>query len=229
MSWIHAHYDRNWILAEKEYKLSIELNPEYATANEWFAIFLAGRGRFDEALTEIKVALELDPLSIMINAIFGGIFIFARRFEEAIEQLRKTIEINPNFPFAYLWQAGAYSGIGDYDNALVSLLKSETLIKDMTYSIGLLGWGYALADQNIKALKVLERMEKLSENKYVSSLHKAFIYIGLDNKDKTFEYMEKAYFEREPWMIYIKTLPLFDSLHSDPRFIELVKKMGLDK
>jgi len=229
LAWIHTYSDRNWILAEKEYKLSIELNPEYATAHEWFGIFLAGRERFDEALTEIKKALELDPLSTMINAIFGASFIFARRFEEAIEQFRKTLEMNPNFPFAYIWQGMAYWGIGDYDKALESLLKSETLVKDMTYSMGLLGMAYALADQNTKALKVLERMEKLSENKYVSPLHKAFIYIGLFNKDKAFEYMDKAYNERDPFLFYIKTFPMFDSLRSDPRYLELLKKLGLEE
>ena len=229
LGWIHTFYDRDWILAEKEYKLSIELNPEYATAHEWFAILLAGRGRFDEAMTEIKVALELDPLSAMINAVFGGIFLFTRRYEEAIEQFLKTLEMNPNFPFAYLWLGGAYMGIGDYDKALASVLKSATLVKEMTYSMGLLGMAYALADQNPKALKVLERMEKLSKTKYVSSLHKAFIYIGLNNKDKAFEYIDKAYIEREPWLFYMKIIPMFDSLRSDPRYFKLLKKLGLEK
>jgi tetratricopeptide (TPR) repeat protein len=229
LGWIHTFYDRDWILAEKEYKLSIELNPEYATAHEWFAILLAGRGRFDEAMTEIKIALELDPLSAMINAVFGGIFLFSRRYEEAIEQFRKTLEISPNFPFAYLWQGGAYMGIGDYDKALASVLKSATLVKDMTYSMGLLGMAYAFADQDTKALKVLARMEKLSKIRYVSPLHKAYIYMGLNNKDKAFEYMDAACDERDPWLFYIKILPMFDSLRSDPRYLELLKKLGLEK
>ena len=229
LGWIHTYYDRNWILAEKEYKLSIKLNPDYATGHEWFAIFLAGRGRFNEAITEIKKALELDPLSIMISAIFGCIFIFTRRFEEAIEQFRKTLEMNPNFPFAYIWQGITYCLIGDYDKAFVSLLKSEALAKDMTYGLGFLGMAYALADQNTKALKVLEKMEKLSENKYVSPMYKALIFIGLGNKDKAFTYIDKAFIERDPFLFYIKTLPIFDSLRLDPRFIELLKKMGLDK
>jgi len=229
LAWIYAYNDWNWEKAEQEYKNAIELNPEYATAHEWYALFLAGRGRFDEAITEINEALELDPLSPMINAIFGLIFIFSRRFKEAIEQFRKTLEMNPNFPFAYIWQGMAYWGIGDYDKALVSLLKSEALAKEMTYSIGSLGMAYALAGQKPKAFKTLERMETLSKNKYVSSLHKAIIYIGLINKDKAFEYIDKAYIERDSFLFYLKTLPMFDSLRSDPRFIELLKKMGMEK
>ena len=225
LAWIYTYNDWNWEKAEQEYKNAIELNPEYATAHEWYALFLAGRGRIDEAITEINEALELDPLSPMINAIFGLIFIFSRRFEEAIEQFRKTIEMNPNFTFAYIWQGMAYWGIGDNDKALVSLLKSETLVKDMTYSIGSLGMAYALAGQKPKAIKTLERMETLSENKYVSPLHKAIIYIGLINKDKAFEYIDKAYIERDSFLFYLKTLPMFDTLRSDPRFIELLKKM----
>ena len=120
-------------------------------------------------------------------------------------------------------------GIGDYDKALASVLKSATLVKEMTYSMGLLGMAYALADQNAKAIKVLERMEKLSKTKYVSSLHKAFIYIGLNNKDKAFEYIDKAYIEREPWLFYMKIIPMFDSLRSDPRYFRLLKKLGLEK
>jgi len=229
LAWIHTYYDRNWILAEKEYKLSIDLNSEYATAHEWFAIFLAGRGRFDEAITEINKAIELDPLSVMINAILGIVLYFSRRFEEAIEQFRKTLEMNPNFPFAHIWQGLSYLGIAAHDKALVSLMKFEALAKDMTYGLGLLGMTYALADQNIKAFEILEKMEKLSETKYLSPMYKALIFLGLGNKDKAFTYIDKAFIDREPFLCYLKTIPVVDSLRSDPRFIELLKKMGLEK
>ena len=226
MAWIHTYYDRNWKLAEKEYKLSIDLNPEYASAHEWLALFLVGMGRFDEAITEINKAIELDPLSVMISSILGIVLYFSRRFEEAIEQFRKTLEMNPNFPFAHIWQGLSYLEIAAHDKALVSLMKSEALAKDMTYGLGILGMVYALADQNNKALEILEKMENLSETKYLSPLYKAFIFMGLGNKDKAFTYIDKAFIEREPFLFYLKTVPTFDSLRSDPRFTELLNKIG---
>jgi len=229
LAWIYTYSDRNWELAEKKYKLSIELNPEYATAYEWFSLFLAGKGRFDEAITEIRKALVLDPVSTMINAILGVILIFQRRFKEAIIQFKKTLEMNQNFPFTYIWQGMAYWGIEDYDRALVSLLKFEALAKEMTYGLGLLGMAYGLANQDNKAFEVFEKMERISENKYVSSLHKAFIFIGLSNKDKAFELMNKAYIEKDPFLFYSKTLPMYDSLRTDPRYSELLKKLRLER
>lgn len=140
------------------------------------------------------------------------------RFEEAIEQFRKTLEMNPDFPFAYIWQGLTYWGIGENDKALASLLRAETLAKEMAYGLGFLGMAYALTGQKNKVFKMLEKLDKLSAEKYVSPMYKAFVYIGLDLTDKAFEYIEKAYVDRETFLFYMKIIPMVDNLRPDSRF-----------
>ena len=229
LAWIHVCSDWDWLSAEREYKRAVELNSNYATAHEWYALFLAGMERFDEAIAEVKQALELDPLSVMINAIVGVIFYFSRQYDEAIKYHRKAIEIDPNFVFAYIWQGLAYWEKGMNNEALVSLQKAVAVANDMTYALGHLGMIYALADQRDEAIKIIDQLSELSIKRYVSPLHIALVYVGLDEKDKVFEYFEKAYLEREPYLFYLKMSSIYDSLRSDPRFTALLKKMGLEK
>jgi serine/threonine-protein kinase len=223
---IKLHYDWDWSAAEKELKRALELNPRYATGLEWYALYLMIMGRFDEAIAEAKKALELDSLSLIINAVLGGVYYFAGMLPESIEQFRRTIEIDPQFSVTYLFQAGALEAMGREKEAVDSLKKLVMLTGKSPFALGYYGGALALAGQKDQALKILDDLEQLSRKRFVSPLYIAMVYIGFDDKDKAFEYLEKAYEERESFMAFIHTWPQFQGLRSDPRYEALVKKMG---
>jgi len=226
MAWVHTYFDWDWELAEEEYKRALELNPNYATGHEWYAIFLMGLGRFDEAIAEAQKALELDPISSMINAIAAVVFHFSLQYDKAFEQYQKTIEIDPNFPWAYIWKGIAYMENQMCDQALEYLLKAESISKDLTYGLGLLGMCYGLLGQKEEAKKVLKRLDAISEKKYVAWCYKAFVYAGLGDIEKAFDCWDKACEKREPELFYAKSTPWYYKWHSGSRYDALLKKIG---
>ena len=228
LGFIIKSYDWDWLAAEREFKRALELNPNSTTTHHSYGIYLSHiMGRFDEAITEFKRAQELDPLSFIINATIGTTLTRARRYDEAIEQLRKTIEMDPNFLMAHVWLGIAYCQKEMWEEGIAEYQKAVTMAGDMTLALGCLGLAYGLSGQTDEALKVLNRLNELSKEKYVPPLHKAWIYMGLGEKDKAFEHLEKSYLERDPMMDTL-TGPFYDSLRSDPRFTALLKKMGLE-
>ena len=227
MGWIHTFYDWDWVAAEDEFNRALELNPNYATGHEWYGVSLAPMRRFDEGTVSVKRALELDPLSLMINSVYGLGLYWERRYDEALDQYRKTVEMDPNFSLVYLFLGWTYSAKGMWEEAIVASNKFMTLSQGNPFGVGTLGSVYAMSGQRYKALKMLDRLNELSQERYVSPFYRAIIYMGLGEKDQAFEYLEKAYLERESWMATLGTFPLLDSLRSDPRFTALLKKMGL--
>jgi len=223
---IKLHYEWDWSAAEKELRRALELNPRYPTGLEWYSLYLMIMGRFDEAIVEAKKALELDPLSLIINAVLGGIYYFAGMIPESIEQFRKTVEIDPQFSVTYLFQAGALEAMGRRQDAVDSLKKLVRLTGNSPFALGYYGGALALAGQKDQALKILDDLIELSKKRFVSPLYIAMVYIGFDDRDKVFEYLEKAYEERESFLAFLNTWPQFQGLRSDDRFQALVKKMG---
>jgi serine/threonine-protein kinase len=229
MGWIRTFYDWDWAAAENEFRRALDLNPKYATGHEWYAVHLGNIGRFDEAIAEVKRALELDPLSLIINAVEGLAYTWLRQYDKAIDKCRKTLEMDPNFLLAYLFQAWAYAAKGMWEETITSAQKAVTLSGESPFALWTLGISYAMAGQENQALKMLDRLDELSNQRYVSPYCKAMIYVGLGDMDQAFEYLGKAYLERESFLATINTLPFFDRLRSDPRFTALLKKMGLEK
>lgn len=226
LGWISTMYDWDWAAAEKEFKTSFALNPKYATAHEWYALFLAVSGRFDEAISEAEKAQSLDPLSLMINAAVGTIFWLARQDDNALEQFQKALEMDPDFQLALLYSGCAYGSSGRYEEAIASLEKAARLPGGMIYSAGALGYVYAVSGQKEKALDLLSQIDVLMEKGYAMLLQKAYIYTGLGEIDRVFEFLEKAYSERESQLTFCRSIPYLDTLHGDPRFDELLKKIG---
>ena len=228
LGFIGMFFDWDWAGAEKEFRQAFDLNPDYATAHEWYALYLAIIGRFDEALAEVRRAQELDPLSIIISAIVGLIFYLARRYDEAIEQYNKTFEMDPNFSIAHLYQGAAYADKAMWKEAIAAWKKLVTVTEGSPFAVGYLGFGYAMSGQRNEALEMIDRLRELSEEKYVSPFSYSLIYMGLGEKDQTFDYLEKAYEERESFLAFFKVWPFFDSFRPDPRFKALLRKMGLE-
>ena len=223
-------YDWDWAGAEKEFKRALELNPRYAVAHEWYGTYFEMLGRYDESIAERKRALELDPLSLIINFELGTAFYYGRDYDKAIEQFKKTLELDPNFPPVDSFISAAYEQKGMYDQAVAGFQKGITIRggTEWSFSKSGLGHAYAVSGKSEEALAVLGEMKQLSQKEYVPSDGIAIIYAGLGEKDKAFEWLEKAYQEHAFKMAWIKVEPRWESLRSDPRYPDLLSRIGLE-
>jgi len=225
---IVEYYDYDLVTAEKEYRRAIELNPNYATAHQWLGEQLSSIKKYDEALREVRRALELDPLSIIINRIYGDTLTAARRYDEAIEQYRKTIDLDPNFPTTPYFLGRAYEAKGMYDQAVEQYSKAARS--------GLPGWG-----ETIERLKLtydksgwkaylqanIAEFESSAGKQPMPAFLMAAFYARAGEKDKALDALEKAYVDRDFRVLLIGTSFEFDSLRTEPRFIDLMRQVGL--
>jgi len=227
---IKTFYDWDWAGAEKEFRRSIELNPGYAPAHYYYGAAFRNLGRLDEAIAEQRRALDLDPLSLIYNRGLGITFYVARRYDQAIDQEKKTLELDQNYLSTYRSLGFAYVQKSMYKEGIAELEKGLVISPDNTAALSELGYAYAMAGRKAEAQKVLDQLNKLSKQKYVSAGLRAIIYVGLGDKDKAFEWLEKGYEER---VVFgdatddIKVDPIFDPLRSDPRFADLLRRMNL--
>jgi len=223
-----ASYDRDWPAAEREFKRSIELKPGYATARHWYGfIYLAAMGRLDEAIAEVRRAHELDPLSITISSDLGLLLYLARQYDQAMGEYQKTLEMDQNFVYSH-WKLGlAYEQKAMYEEAIAEFRKAIALSGRSLLPLAQLGHAYAVSGKRDEALAVLGQLNELSKRMYVSSYRTAMIYAGLGQRKQAFEWLERAYDERDPWLIWLKRDPVVEGLRSDPRFTNLLRRMGL--
>src|SRR6266571_5216652 len=212
MAHVLMNYDWNWSEVEKEFKLSIELKPDYATARQWYAIhYLTAKGRLEEALKEMKRAQELEPTSLVMNTFMGATLYFAGRYDEAIERCRKTIEMDPNFAVAH-WHLGlAYEQKGMFDDAIAEFQKAITLSGSSPLMIAALGHAYARAGKRNQANGILDELQEPSKYHYVSSYEVAAIYVALGDNEQAFQLLERAYKERCFHLVYLNVWPQFSA------------------
>lgn len=224
---IKFQYDRDWSGAEREFKRAIELNPNYANAHHWYALSLMWMGRLDEALGEVGQAQELDPLALVIGANRCFILAGAHKYGEAIERCRKTLELDPNFALAHYRLGQVYVLQRTYEQAVPELEKAITLSGSSPRATAELGLAYAEMGNRSKALHLLNDLKEQSKRRYVSPFNVALIYGGLGDKDRTLDWLERAYKERSPSLNLLKLSPAFASLRSEPQFRDLVRRIGL--
>ena len=220
------HYNWDWAEAEQEFKRAIELNPNYAYAHVVYSGFLVARGRLEEAVAEANRAQELDPFSLGISSQRGFVLENARRYDEAIEQFRRVIAMDQNNYQAHWYLGHTYAVSGRLDEAIAASEKAASLSRTPG-ALGFLGMCYGLAGRTADANKILSELLELNGRRYVSPPSLANVYIGLGDKDKAFLWLEKAYQERSYYMAYLKVFPGHDSLRSDPRFDDLLRRMRL--
>jgi serine/threonine-protein kinase len=220
--------DWDWLEAEQEFRRSIALNPNYATVHWWYAFSLVLWGRTEESLAEIKRAYELDPLSLIINTGVGLILYFAGQYDQAVGQCLKTLELDPNFGAARAYLGRALAQKSRYEEAIAEGQKALKLLGP-SFIGSWLGHTYAIAGKKDEARKLLNEMNELSKQRYVSPYQMAPIHLGIGEIDQAFALLEMAYEKRDCYLCALKVDPLFDSLRADPRFIELLKKVGLEK
>ena len=228
---VKASYGWNWPEAEKEFRRALELNPNYEMAHLWYgALYLMPLGQLEKAMKEVKRALELDPLSPIINYCIGDLLYTSRKYDEAIEGIHKVLTLDPNFPPAYYRLSWTYIVKGMYDEAFKELEQTyrlwnyddERVIKPIRLTYVKSGFKAAIK-------KAFDVLSEESEMMYWSLVDRTKYCILLERNDEALELLERAYVKRESGLNSIKTDPIFDILHSDPRFKALLKRIGLEK
>ncbi len=222
---IVQNYDYDWQTAGREYQRAIELNPNYATAHHWYAEHLMWRGRFDEALRESERARQLDPLSLIIATDNGAILLYSRQYDRALEKLRTVLELNPGFPRVGGLIVRAYEQKGMFADALAELEKSRPVCNWWTCSE--LAYIYGRTGQEAQARLALAKLEQLNQRQPADPIVFVAPYIGMDNKDQAFFWLNKAYAQHSNALTGLKADPIYDPLRGDPRFQELLSRVGL--
>jgi TolB-like protein/DNA-binding winged helix-turn-helix (wHTH) protein/Tfp pilus assembly protein PilF len=221
------NYDWDWAAAGRELKRALELDPNYATAHQRYSLYLMAQGRSAESISEMMRARELDPMSESINFSLGWRLYFARRYDEAINQLRATLDLNPNSALAHLVLGESYKEKNQLDAAIRELETAARLSSNAPFVLGPLGQAYGRAGRRAEAHRVLNQLQELAQRQYVSAVHPAEVYAGLGDHSAALQWLEKAYQERSNNLIFLKVDPAFDSLRSDPQFLDLVRRVGL--
>jgi tetratricopeptide (TPR) repeat protein len=226
---VKTNYEWDWAEAERLWRKAIALEPEYATAHQWYgAHYLMPMGRLEEAIAETRRAQQLDPLSAVFNAFVGASLYFARRYDEAIEECRKAVDLHPDFGVAHWYLGRAYLQQGRLPEALAELQKAVTLSGGSPLMKGTLGVGYALAGDRAAAEATLDELKKLRAESYASALDLADIHVALGDRERAFRWLDQAAAERAFHLIYLKVWPELDPLRPDPRFKALILRLGLE-
>jgi tetratricopeptide (TPR) repeat protein len=219
-------YDWDWTGAEKGFKRSLELNPGYTSAHDQYAWFLTLMGRYPEAISEFERATQLDPLSAVFAGELPVPYIFQGQYEKGIELEQKAMDLDPNFFMIPFGLGRIYSLKGNYSKA-TELFKKSFELGNSPISLGWLGNCYGLSGNKSEALKVFEQLKELSkQRRYVSSFYYALICIGLGDKDQAFQWLEESYRDKDPFMAFLKVDPSLNPIRSDPRFSNLMKRVG---
>ena len=221
------HYNWNWPAAEEDFKRAIELNQSYANAHNFYASFLMSLGRIEESIAASNRARQLDPFSLSISAQRGFLLENARRYDEAIEQLRRVTEMDPNHYQAYWILGHTYAAHGRFEDGVNASLKAVDLSGRNPGALGILGLAYGLAGRKAEARKILNELLELNKTRYVTPAALVNVYIGLDDKDQAFVWLDKAVQEKSNYVAYLKVFPIMDPLRSDPRYAEVLRRVGL--
>jgi eukaryotic-like serine/threonine-protein kinase len=218
-------YDWDYAAGEREFKRSLELDPNLAITHYRYGwVYLSPLGRHDEAISEMKRALELEPLSLNLGANFAAVYIYAHKFDLALEQAKRTYELDPNQITVQNWMAQSLNINGLYSE---SLSLSETFLSLNPKLTNVRGYAFAKLGRRQEALAELAKVHEREKKEYVSSYWAATLYSALGDKDQAFAQLEKAYQERDWFLQRLKTDPYMDPLRDDPRFADLVKRIRL--
>ncbi len=230
LAYLKELFEWNWQEAEKGFKRALELNPNYATAHQWYAVYLGAMGRHDESISEVNRAQELDPLSLVNSATKGNMLYLARKYDQSIYELKKTLEMDQNYMIAHFFLVSPYLQKRMYKEAIAEVQRAMKLsIKDDPLLLELLGICYSFSGRRNEAKKVLDKLAQIEKKRYVSSFFRSLIHLGLRQKNQAIEWLNEAYKERDHWLEFLNVDPRFDSMRDDPKFKNILKKMDLIK
>jgi TolB-like protein/cytochrome c-type biogenesis protein CcmH/NrfG len=220
-------YDWNFEVAEREFQRALALSPNNPTPHLWYGHYCIVRNRLPQALEENSRTLDLDPVSPLFNTVRAEIYYHARNYDAAIAQARRTTEQYPNYWLAYIWLGSALREKKMYKDALEQFSQGRKLSGDHPVMLALYGHALALSGDAAGARKVLVDLKRLAQSRYVSSLYFAAVYTGLGENRTALDWLDRAYKERNDRLVYLGADPMADPLRSDPRFAQLLSKIGL--
>ena len=227
LAFVTYRYHLKWAEAEEHFKKAITLNPNYATAHQWYASYLAAMGRMNESVVEAKTAHDLEPFSLTIYSDYIRNLYYAGRLAEAHREALKLREMDPNFARAHYELGLVLEDEGKLDEAIAEFKQGLKKLPDNVAALTALGHAQALAGKKAEAEKAIARLQELSKQQYVSPFQTAVIYAGLDDRKLALDWLEKSRQERFNWLPFIKVDPVFKNLRSEERFVELSKSLGL--
>lgn len=219
-------YDWNASAAETDYQHAIALSPNYASAHQWYGMYLCNRSRFDEGIAELERAKALDPLSLVIEVNLGRCRYYGHRYDQAVELLKSLEQREPDYWIVHAILGQTYLAMGRLDNAIRELERARALSPDSPRNLGVLGDAYGRAGRRGDALMLARDLTALSRKRYIPAIYSAMIYMGMGESAQAMALLEKAYADRSSWMILLNTEPEFDPLRSDPRFRDLLLRIA---
>ena len=225
LAWCLDGFDWDWQSARREFTRGIELSPSYATGHHWYGWHLAALGRHSEAIAELKKAESLDPLSLIIGADLAEELLIAHRYDEAIKQSRKTMNMDPYFALTHYVLGEVFVQKHMYSAAIAELQKAIELSPGSAAFTANLAYAYAVSGMRDEAVRILDDLKNRSRDALSNAPEIALVYVGLDEKNQAMAWLEKAYAERFNPGVLMR--PAFDPVRSDPRFEDLLRRIGL--
>ncbi len=227
LGYVSFTYDGDWPTAGKHFEQALALNPAYTGAHTFYAFYLSSLGQSEEALAVAKRALDRDPASPAVSHSLAVQLYLARQFDQAIEQAHNTLEMDAHFAISYQVLGEAYLSQGMYREGLLALEQFSALSRTSATSRALLGYSHARLGEHGTALRLIEELDAASQHGFVPALLFAVVYTGLDDQDQAFSWLEKAYEERFYRLAYLKVEALWAPRRADPRFADLLRRVGI--
>ncbi len=226
LGYVNMYYHWDWAAADAEFRRAIALNPSYATAHEWYGLFLAAMGRFDEALAHERRAQELDPLSAAVTGTAAWVLNYSGRLKEAEREVKIALRMEPTFDIGHLYLGRIYQAQGQLDSALAQYAATGRL-RDWIPTIAGYGYVYAMQGRRQEARAVLRRMDSISRGEYVTAYATALVHAALGETDSAFAWLDRGVRERTHWLVWLRRDRRWVPLRPDPRFEALASRVGL--
>jgi len=227
LAFVLLMHEWDWDGAGREFSRALELNPGLATTHHWYAEYLMAMGRLGDAIDHSQRALELDPLGLIIHVLLGMAYYLARRPDDSVRECLKTLEMEPEFTPTFIWLGQAYLQLQEYGKAIDVFGKEVELSPERPTTAAYLAASYALSGDRSRAIAILGELHDRAENDFVSCFDYALIHFALGEDDEGFRWIDCAYEERAPWLVWLRVDPMFDRVRSDPRFQQLLANMKL--
>jgi TolB-like protein/Tfp pilus assembly protein PilF len=227
LGWIKMTCDWDWPGSEREFKRSLEIDPNYGQAKVQYGNYLEAMGRLDEAIALRRRAVESEPLTLIFGAVLGRVLYSARRYDQAIEELRKTLDLDPTFEQAHLFLGWVYEQKGMFPQAIEHFQQGLRGSGSHPRFVSALGHAYAISGQKKMAEESLARLKEQAKQRYVAQYEIAAIYVGLQEKERAWKYLETSDTDHCWGTIFVKVDPRFDSIRGDPRYQDLLRRMHL--
>ena len=229
MGYVKMYYDWDFPGAEREFRRALELNNNYAAAHDWLGYLLTARRDFSRASSEFRKALDLDPLSVPMRTDAAFELHYAGDQQGASRELQSALEMNPRFTLAHFWLGRVYGAMGQCETALTELDASEPALHDWQPLLAAKGHFLGKCGQSAPAEAILTRFADLSKTRYVTSYGIALVHAGLNHPEEALNALERAFQERSHWLVWLSLDPRFLTLRPDPRFQDLLARVGLPK